>query len=240
MGKKKEENKQEKGLAAVGASAVGLKTLHDKGFIDGRETIYHGTSEAAKKKIQTEGLMGKYTGSGSDEAKGITQILDAKTVGASKGKVFLDRSRGGAAGYASQHVNGDRINDGSPKQIAQMFKSMVTGNGIVKARVPLHSKELLANPETAMGYDAWKQKAAPFSPDFQAKPQFNEMNKAVVLKGNLDSNYIKGANYKGANMSEYADFLAHNKVKAGVGLAGVAGMGALGAYGLSKFKDNRG
>jgi len=148
------------GSLAVIGSGYGAKKLLDMGYIDGRTTLYHGTSEAAAKRIKEEGLKGKYTGVGSKEADAITKQLANDVLNQSKGKVFLDRSRWGAANYAIQH-KGDR------KRIVDHFNidwkglfEHLTGvkKGIVKARVPLHMKTTIRNPEARSSYEEFKKK----------------------------------------------------------------------------------
>jgi len=134
------------GLVIGGTGALHLKNLaKDPHLLDGRTTVYHGTSEAAAKKIREEGVKGKYTAVGSPEAKSITQILPKDVVEKSKGLSFMTKNDAMAAVYALQHNDGKReVVQPDPFEVVRRMRSK---EGIVKARLPSGKYEKRDNPE---------------------------------------------------------------------------------------------
>jgi len=242
----KEKNKSSSdvgvGLASVGGAGYGSKKLIDKGYVDGRTTIYHGTSEDAARKIKKEGVKSKYTAVGSNEAGSITDRLhDKDVVKKSKGHTFFTKSRLGASEYAAQHGrHKSRSAMPTPERLVNMFDHFLgKKKGVVKARVPLYARKLIRNPEAYSSYEEWKKHLGIggfIIPESQKRKIYKSLEEAVVIKGDVNPEFIKGDKYKRIGMSEYRDFISHNKGKAAIGAAGMAGLGALGIYGLNKIR----
>lgn len=245
MKNNEEYGDKSKGAAEAAAGGLAGKSLFDRGFIDGRSTLYHGTSEDAAKKIRSEGLKAKYTGKGSKEAKSVTDILDKEVLQKSKGHTFFDRSRLNASMYASQHRNGDRVVQDAETLPRAMKNFFGFNKGVVKSRVPLHEKKTIQNPETFGSFEKWDKHMEGKNPAWknvngaQKRQTFNALNDAVVVKGDIGTNFIKGSGkYKMANMAEYGRFASKNKGKAALGIAG--GAMALGMIGDGARRAYRG
>lgn len=225
--KKEKRDDNKKGLAAAEIAGGGLaaKILFDDGYIDGRTTLYHGTSEESAKKIKQEGLKAKYTGVGSPTSKSITDILPEDIVNKSKGHSFLDKKRFLAAHYAAQHRgDGKRSTEPSGEVIKDWFKHFVgTKKGVVKARVPLWDKKTIKNPETYGSYEEWEKNlpfGGAFFTDAQKKTMYKVLDDAVVVKGDISPELIKGNKYRRIGLDEYKRFISKNKGKAAIGAAG--------------------
>ena len=185
MARKKEDNSTSNGVLEAGAGAYAGKKLLDKGYIDGRTTLYHGTSEDAANKIRKVGLKAKYTAKGSSEAKQIMGLLPDDIRQKSKGHTFLTGNRLSAAEYSSQHRSG-----GSRELMhGKTFRNMrdhYTGvkKGIVKARVPLYMKKTIVNPEAIGSYGEYIAKNKDMREAFIPCPNLFQINlsKSVRLR----------------------------------------------------------
>ena len=234
MIRKKEDNSVRNGSLEAGAGAYAGKKLFDGGYIDGRNTLYHGTSTSAADRIRKVGLQAKYTGKGSSEAKQILNVLPEDLIEKSKGHTFLTSKRATAAEYAAQHGKSGRSVAPSLGLYNRFFKNYVgIDKGVVKSRVPLYNRKVISNPEGRGSFGEWQRKkpiigmVAPT--DLQQKAIHNSLMESKVVKGSIARKYIKGNNYKGPNLKEYAKFLKKRKGKAALGIAG--GLAAAGAIG---------
>ena len=187
---------------------IPIKQLITEGFfdwVDGKQTVYHGTSVDNKKNIQKNGLLKQHTG-GENSATSILNAVDPTMHDNSLNKTYTTKSRWEAAKYAGTHLNGERITGLSDpidqiKTIPNIIKSYITGDGIVKARIPKDfiNKHEVLNPELK-GYMDPKLNPTNvrFSPDFireyivpyRMKNTFGD-NK--VFKESIPTEFISGS-----------------------------------------------
>lgn len=175
-------------------------------FLDGKTTVYHGTSPENKINIQQNGLNGKYTGD-KNSATEILRSVNPDAYNASKDKVFTTNSRWMAAKYAASHHNGERITGLSDtsdilKTFPRTIHSYVTGKGIVKMRLPKEfvSKSEVLNPELKSLLDKNLHSSTIQNnsdmvrnyivPNIGLKSFGNDR----VFKNDIDTKYISGSN----------------------------------------------
>ncbi len=244
IAKKEEDKSTRNGVLEAGAGAYAGKKLFDKGYIDGRTTLYHGTSESAADKIRQEGLKAKYTAKGSSEAKSITGTLPKDLVDKSKGHTFLTGKKLTAAEYAGQHrAEGGRVLMDKSSVPNMLDNYIGKKKGIVKARVPLYNRETIMNPEARGSFGEWKKKTPGINfiapTEMQQKSIHNSLKETKVVRGNIARKYIKGDNYKGANLKEYAKFIKKSKGKAALGVAGGLAAAGIVADGARRILGKR-
>jgi len=226
-----QQNAMAAGGIAGGGAVVG-RQFRD-GNITGRETLYHGAADAkAKRSILRKGLKR------TTDANAInTKVLkgDPNVYRKALGKVYLTRSAFEAGGY-SEGARARRAGVGA--RADNIIRNYLKRDTIVKANVPLWKMPTVRNPETEMGFKAWKAKVAPFAPDWAVRGSYDAMDKAVVIPKDLAPEYLKGSSkYKGLGGRELISYLKNNKVRALKGL-GIAGAGlataGLGVRNLTK------
>jgi len=216
------------GGGVVGGGALARRQLKD-GNLTGRRTLYHGTVDAkAKQSILREGLRQ------TTDANAInTRVLKAGSPDVYKkslGKVYLTPSAY-EAGMYSEGARARRV--AGPAYADNYLKNYIKRDTIVKANVPLWKMTTVRNPETEMGFKAWKAKVYPNTPAALVRGQYNVMDRAVVIPGNLPMEYTKGTSkYKGLGRKELFSYLRNKPGRAlkGAGLVGAgivaAGLGA--------------
>ena len=174
-------------------------------MFDGKTTVYHGTSPENKKRIQAEGLLKHHTGA-ENSATNILKSVDQDTYNKSLDKTYTTNSRWAAAQYAGSHLNGERVTGLSDpidilKTIPNTFKSYITGNGIVKMRIPKEfvNKNEVLNPELKSKLDPNLQPiGVQFAPNFIRnyiipRVGVNAFGSDRVFKDNIPTNFISGS-----------------------------------------------
>lgn len=189
-------------------------------FLDGRQTIYHGTSPENKKEILQNGLQGQYTGQvGSATGNVLNGTIQGED---SKNKVFTTSSKWGAAKYAASHTkDGNRIIGASPIKdqlvvFPRAVKAYVTNDGIIKARLDKDfQKHEILNPELKSFVDP---NYGNLRPETQMAPQGIKNFMATKMFGN-DKVYNKdipsymingGRNYKKQSFGQHYDEIKDN------------------------------
>ena len=183
-------------------------------WVDGKQTVYHGTSSDNKKNIQQNGLLKQHTG-GENSATSILNVIDPDAYNNSLNKTYTTKSRWEAAKYAGSHLNGERVTGLSDpldqlKAVPNIIKSYVTGDGIVKARIPKDfiNKNEVINPELKLYMDPNLQPLAtqmtkPFVKNYIV-PYIMRKNfgNNKVFKESIPTEFISGSkDYKtGINM----------------------------------------
>lgn len=231
IGNKLEEYKPYAGGAATVAGGEAVRRSTRDGHLTGRETLYHGTTPEARSSILREGLRAT-----TDDSAINTRVLKDSKPGVYRealGKSYLTRSPMEAREYSLGNVS----RSGKQLNPDDAFRLGIKGEGVVKGRVPLWKMKTVRNPETAMGYARWKKESVDpvyraLAPDRKIRKIYDKLDRAVVVEGDVPSNYLKGGkNYQRAGLREVSDFIKNNRLRAlrGYGISGLGiGAGALG------------
>jgi hypothetical protein len=252
------------GLALGGLAALRMVAPH----VTGRERLYHGTTEELAQKIRAEGLRprSEVGGAGITEilekdVRELGKSLAYATPDKTDARSYQEQARairdhGGNIPKALQAIEDDAHFD-------DRSLNVLNNKGIVSMNVPLwklrQEGRITKNPELGNGTRAeWRdhlydrlrteapEAAALIDKHRVIKPLMNiwlnhqhrGLNKAVVVKGGIEKDYIRGSDsYKGITANEIRDYAKANPHRFGAGSAlGAAGIGALGygAHGLIK------
>lgn len=213
MNKYLEKIAEQEGSATNKGAAVGLTGLsgvyankaYHSGHVDGRTTLYHGTSWDRAYNILNNGLVPK-------GAKGATWAVSDEMDAKEEGLAFLTKNKKYAKTYSNiaEGIDTGKVGANDARGLYGYFYGKVPPErqGIVlKARVPLHKHDVQDNPALADNPAARKVETA--------------------IKGGVDSKYFTDSeHYKKVTGKEVLEHIKVNpgKFAAGVGIpaAGLA------------------
>lgn len=245
-GKRTVEEKRKKenllGGAAVASGGLAVKKLNDKGYITGRETLYHNTAAKNVDSILESGLLSRHAarkGSISDLA--LQDIPDHLK----KGRVYLAKKKSGARAVGRAHLLHSPFLD-SGQEIRKNLR----------VRAPLWNEKefkLVGNPELrGLDLDGFVKMQIKRNPRaYEMYPVFFKWDtknsykiigpdSTVVIKGDLAPKYIKGSkHFKGATVKEILEFAKKNPSKFAKGIAGAAVSGGVTAAGVATILKNK-
>jgi hypothetical protein len=232
LSKRQKKDNTTEAYTAVGelsAAGLGGKHLYDRGYLDGRTTLYHGTAEKNLQRFEEQGFDSKYRGKNNIYDK--LSAMPNEVKDASRGKLFLDHRRPVAQMYAMQYDrNGNRV---GPEHFE--FRNR---NNVVKMRIPLHSHKTISNPESFGSAEEFlKKQYEAHGLDFSRhKGALNEreligirkmLDEATAIDQDVSSKFVKGRNYRAANLAELAEYIKARPGKATLGALGLAGAAGL-------------
>ena len=237
------------GATGTGVGATLIKKTYDKGNLTGRETLFHGTSNARAKKIKETGLLSKFTGG----KRGNTEVLkklNTDTYEKSLGKVYLTPKKSIGRMFAETTERGGVTNIGSRDKmdILQRTYSPLNNVGVVRVKAPTWKMNVVPNPEAMGSYENFLKAHGKNKSDLSkleqlvTKSQHNTLSRDTkVIEGDIASRYIKGSkNYRRTSAKEFKEFVKANpkRFAKGVGAAALGvGIASAGLYGAKKMID---
>lgn len=180
------DSERHTGLAAglVGGSSLYAKSRYDNGHLDGKTTLYHGTSDGRAEQILKEGLIPKKK---AGPAGALHPALDE----VEKGLSFTTPYKTYAQVYAnmSHDIDAGALHGGVGRgELGSYFRLGNRRGKVLKARVPLSEYDIVTNP----AFD---------------DTLTNRMEK--VFKGGVDAkHFVENEHYQPSTLK---DFVEHAK-----------------------------
>lgn len=245
-----EEPEQSRHVMRHGAAGVGgvAAISKSKPLATGRETLYHGTHQAAVPAIQAGGLKPRSAVGGH----GITDVLPDAVREEGKRYAYMTPSKMEARSYAAQadaiqsakgNIVEARMNMAlDPKSQARILNPF-SNKGVVKAEVPVwklrQQGRIVANPELeGLGRKEWVDRMvsrARRNP-FAAPPNrmmgniaYKSLEQARVIRDGVGPEHIVGnSKFQRLGMRELGEYVRAHPGR----FAGGVGLGALGLAGV--------
>jgi len=209
-----EHNRQVLAGGALTVGGAGLAdTVHRKGLLTGKETLWHATGRGNVKGIKEQGLKGSKAGKGTFTAEAVVGV-NPKSL---ENKTYLARKRNIA------------LNVGLVRRLHGYDKD---GTRIIKAKVPLGVLKEVSNPELddmPYGKAHSRKMTNMIGPEGTA-----------TFEGSVPSKYIVGGKgFKRTRPREIVDFARKHPGKFGKGIAGLAGSAVLAGAGIKLMKGRK-
>lgn len=237
--------------AGLGTGAYLTGQAYHRGHLTGRETLYHGTSEANAEKIKQEGIIPR-------KSPGIIDYVEGEDKGKlnSDNLTFMEKRRLNAHSYAVQQeamegAGGPHVFTRDPKDLTKrLAKSYVrdtltrNNRNIVRVNAPtwkIDEFNKTVNPEWELRKKNLIHKILPKPMQKMEERDFEKM--VFTNKGTVSPKYVKGSpHYEANSLKEIQEFIKTQPrrfIRKGLGRVGLGSAAAgLATYDILKHRSN--